>query len=368
MKASHFLENVRVIDLSQYIPGPFATRQLADLGAEVIKIEPPRGDPMRFFMHSDADELSPIYRHLNRGKRICKLDLKSDEGKESLTKLLVGADILLESFRPGVLARLGFDRDKLDKINPELIHCAISGYGQTGPYRLRAGHDINYCALSSVLGRSGTEEQPIISYPPISDHAAAMQASVAMLAALHSREHTGNGCFLDISMCESILSWQYLPILTNSSRRASAILDGGAACYNLYQCADGLYISLGAIEPEFWKNFCCALQKPQWINRHMESMPQKQLIFEVAETIAAYPQAYWQSLLDEVDCSFEILCFPQDLANHPQLKSRQMLTENGPGHPAWIDQQSLEVSSGIEQITSQDQLRWNSNKVLPGIK
>lgn len=259
MKASHFLENVRVIDLSQYIPGPFATRQLADLGAEVIKIEPPRGDPMRFFMHSDADELSPIYRHLNRGKRICKLDLKSDEGKESLTKLLVGADILLESFRPGVLARLGFDRDKLDKINPELIHCAISGYGQTGPYRLRAGHDINYCALSSVLGRSGTEEQPIISYPPISDHAAAMQASVAMLAALHSREHTGNGCFLDISMCESILSWQYLPILTNSSRRASAILDGGAACYNLYQCADGLYISLGAIEPEFWKNFCCAL-------------------------------------------------------------------------------------------------------------
>jgi crotonobetainyl-CoA:carnitine CoA-transferase CaiB-like acyl-CoA transferase len=360
VSAQRFLDNVRVLDLSQYIPGPFATRQLADLGAEVIKIEPPRGDPMRFFMHSDADQLSPIYRHLNRGKRICKLDLKSDEGKKSLTELLVGADILLESFRPGVLARLGFDRDKLDKINPGLIHCAISGYGQTGPYRLRAGHDINYCALSSVLGRSGTEEQPIISYPPISDHAAAMQATIAMLAALHSREQSGSGCFLDISMCESILSWQYLPILTSSSNRASAILDGGAACYNIYQCADGLYISLGAIEAEFWKNFCGALQKPQWENRHMEHMPQKKLIAEVAKTIAAQPRTYWQALLDEVDCSFEILCFPLDLADHPQLKSRQMLTENGPGYPAWINQQPVEVSSEIEQITSQDQLRWNS--------
>ena len=123
-------------------------------------------------------------------------------------------------------------------------------------------------------------------------------------------------------MCESILSWQYLPILTNSSKRASAILDGGAACYNLYQCADGLYISLGAIEPEFWKNFCAALQKPQWIIRHMESMPQKQLITEVAETMAARAPAYWQSLLDDVDCCFEILCFPQDLASLPPLKSR----------------------------------------------
>ena len=112
MKAYRFLENVRVIDLSQYIPGPFATRQLADLGAEAIKIEPPRGDPMRFFMHSDENELSPIYRHLNRGKRVCKLDLKSASGKQTLRELITEADILLESYRPGVLARLGFDRDR----------------------------------------------------------------------------------------------------------------------------------------------------------------------------------------------------------------------------------------------------------------
>jgi crotonobetainyl-CoA:carnitine CoA-transferase CaiB-like acyl-CoA transferase len=178
MKASRFLENVRVLDLSQYIPGPFATRQLADLGAEVIKIEPPRGDPMRFFMHGDADEISAIYQHINRGKRVCKLDLKSTSGKQKLLELLVDADILLESFRPGVLARLGFDRNELDRINPGLIHCALSGYGQNGPYALRAGHDINYNALCSQSIVSGTAQQPEIAYPPIADHAEIGRAHV----------------------------------------------------------------------------------------------------------------------------------------------------------------------------------------------
>ncbi len=174
MPAPGFLHGVRVIDLSQYAPGPFATRQLADLGADVIKIEPPQGDPMRFFMHRETHQVSPIYRHLNRGKRICKLDLKTEQGKNKLRRLLGDADILLESYRPGVLARLGFDRDHLDQINPRLIHCALSGFGQTGPYRLRAGHDINYNALSSVQTLSGTIDQPVICYPPMADHAAAL--------------------------------------------------------------------------------------------------------------------------------------------------------------------------------------------------
>ena len=143
------LGDVRVIDLSQYIPGPFATRQLADLGAEVIKIEPPGGDPMRRFMHRDGAEPSPVYRHLNRGKRVCELDLNSVGGRETLAALIVDADILLESYRPAVLARLGFDHQQLAQINPGLIHCSLSGYGQTGPYAERSGHDINYCALSS---------------------------------------------------------------------------------------------------------------------------------------------------------------------------------------------------------------------------
>ena len=360
MKANGFLENLRVIDLSQYIPGPFATRQLADLGAEVIKIEPPRGDPMRFFMHSNENELSPIYRHINRGKRVCKLDLKSESGKQSLRELIVDADILLESYRPGVLARLGFDRDQLDRINPGLIHCALSGYGQNGPYALRAGHDINYNALSSQSIVSGTAQRPIIAYPPIADHAAAMQASIAMLAALHARGNSPGSTYLDISIAESIMAWQYLPILTNTAERAESLLNGGAACYNIYQCADERFISLGAIETGFWKNFCEAVQKPKWITRQYESMPQRTLVAEVAEHFAQHPLSHWHQLLDTVDCCYAPLLTPGELSAHPQIQARQMLPESGPSYPAWINQQPVEVSSEIEQITSREELRWNS--------
>ena len=360
MNSQRLLKDVRVIDLSQYIPGPFATRQLADLGAEVIKVEPPGGDPMQFFMHTAKDELSPVYRHLNRGKRICQLDLKSEPDRETLLVLIADADILLESFRPGVLARLGLDSDRLAQVNPGLIHCALSGYGQTGPYARRAGHDINYCALSSQSIVSGTAEQPVIGYPPIADHAAAMQASTAMLAALYARAGNPAGIYLDISMTESILAWQYLPILNRSGERATSILNGGAACYNLYQCADGGFISLGAIETAFWENFCAALNKPEWIHRQFESMPQKALIAEVSAVISSHPRKHWCKLLDDVDCCFEALLDTHEPEQQAQFISRGALTDHGPNYPAWINNQPVDITIEVEQITSRDQLRWNS--------
>ena len=358
MKAHRFLENVRVIDLSQYIPGPFATRQLADLGAEVIKIEPPTGDPMRSFMHGNADELSPIYRHLNRGKRVCKLDLKSTADKQLLRALIKDADILLESFRPGVLARLGFDRSELDRINPGLIHCALSGFGQNGPYALRSGHDINYNALSSQSIVSGSAQRPIIGYPPIADHAAALQASVAMLAALHARGHNPGSIYLDISIAESIMSWQYLPILTSAEARAASILNGGAACYNIYQCADERFISLGAIETGFWKNFCDALQKPRWITRQYETMPQQALIAEVAEHISRHPLDYWHQLLDAVDCCYAPLLTSAQLSANPQIQARGSLSESGPNYPGWINDTVVEIDASITEIEDPQSLHW----------
>jgi len=360
MPSQRLLENVRVIDLSQYIPGPFATRQLADLGAEVIKIEPPSGDPMRHFMDGDKDELSPIYRHLNRGKRVCKLDLKTDRERQLLSDLLVDADILLESFRPGVLDRLGFARDKLERINPGLIHCALSGYGQNGPYAQRAGHDINYCALSAQSIVSGSAERAIIGYPPIADHAAAMQASIAILAALHAKNSGHGGVYLDISMTESMLAWQYLPLLGNASQRAASILNGGAACYNIYQCADRQFISLGAIESGFWKNFCESLDQPQWISRQYEAMPQRELIDEVAAVIGTKNRGYWQQKLDPVDCCFQGLFAPDELAQQPQLKFRQAINGHGPNYPAWINQQAVTPATGLEELAPNDELRWRS--------
>jgi crotonobetainyl-CoA:carnitine CoA-transferase CaiB-like acyl-CoA transferase len=360
MHPQRMLEDVRVIDLSQYIPGPFATRQLADLGAEVIKIEPPGGDPMRRFMQQGNGPPSPVYRHLNRGKRVCELDLKAAAGRGALGELLAGADILLESFRPGVLARLGFARERIDAINPRLIHCALSGYGQTGPWAQRAGHDINYCALSSQSIVSGSARRPLIGYPPIADHAAALQAAVAILAALHARDNHQRGIYLDISMTESILSWQYLPILSGADERAANILNGGAACYNLYRSADGAFVSLGAIETAFWKNFCAAVKHPQWIERQYEAMPQRQLIDEVSALFASRPLAYWHDLLNPVDCCFEVLFTPAQLARHPQFEARAALTTEGPTYPARINQQVVATALDFEQIDDLRQLGWRT--------
>jgi crotonobetainyl-CoA:carnitine CoA-transferase CaiB-like acyl-CoA transferase len=358
MTAPRFLEGVRVIDLSQYIPGPFATRQLADLGADVIKIEPPAGDPMRRFMATKSDEPSAIYRHVNRGKRVCRLDLKQEHDRRKFSELLRDADILLESYRPGVLARLGFDRERLGEINARLIHCALSGFGQTGPWAPRAGHDINYCAVAGQSIGSGTGERPIIAYPPIADHAGAMQAAVAMLAALHGRRDNATGTFLDVSITESILAWQYLPALGGGSQRAATILNGGAACYNIYRCADGAFISVGAIETSFWKNFCTALRRPDWIARQYETMPQVDLIAAVAEEIGEHPADYWHRLLDSVDCCYAPLLEPNGLSANPQFSARRSCSEDGPAYPAWINDARLAVERDIDATENPATLRW----------
>ena len=358
MPANLLLDGVRILDLSQYIPGPFATRQLADLGAEVIKVEPPGGDPMRYFMHSDKNKLSPVYRHLNRGKRVCRLDLKSEPGKQSLTELLTRADILLESFRPGVLQRLGFGREQLDQINPRLIHCALSGYGQSGPYRNRAGHDLNYCAASGALGLSGISERPLMSFPPIADHAGAMQASSLMLAALHARSRSGKGLFLDVSLFESCLSWQYLPMLADNGARAESLLNGGAACYNIYRCSDGFFITLAALEPQFWQRFCNAVNRDDWLPRHYEAMPQYNFIAELGDLFARHPRNYWEGIFASVDCCYEALLMPDEVANHVQAHDRGLFYAGEPGYPGFIDGQPVSVDKDFVEIGPDEALDW----------
>ena len=348
-----------MLDLSQFIPGPFATRQLADLGAEVIKIEPPAGDPMRRFMHDSNDSMSAVYRHLNRGKRICRLDLKSDRGKACLRDLITDADILLESFRPGVLERLGFGPDILKQLNPRLIHCALSGYGQTGPYRLRAGHDINYSAASGALQVSGTNERPVIEYPPVVDHASAMQASITILGALYAREQSGKGAYLDISLFETILSWQYYPLLNNESARAESLINGGAACYNIYQSADGQFVTLGAVETHFWQRFCETVDRPEWIERQFETMPQDNLIAELNQLFNQQPVKHWNQLFLTVDCCYEPVIFPHDSGSHVQIKARESLTTNGPVYPGMINHKRVFTDPNPFEFAADDTPRWD---------
>ena len=359
--SGRFLGGIKVLDLSQFVPGPFATRQLADLGAEVIKVEPPNGDPMRRFMHDNDDTLPAVYRHLNRGKRICRLDLKTDAGKQCLRDLITDADILLESFRPGVVEKLGFGRDVLDQLNPRLIHCALSGYGQTGPYRLRAGHDINYAAASGSLQVSGTSERPVIGYPPIVDHAGAMQASITILGALYAREHSGKGAYLDISLFETMFSWQYYPLLNHEPARAESLLNGGAACYNIYQCEDGKFVSLGAVESHFWQRFCETVDSPQWTERQFESMPQTGLIAEVNQLISTHPSKYWNRLFATVDCCFEMIVFPDKSDLHPQIQARNALSEHGPGYPGLINDEPVFTDHEIFEFNVDDTPRWRAS-------
>ncbi len=356
-----FLSPYKILDLSQYIPGPYATRQLADLGANVIKVEPPAGDPMRHFMSESTQqsEYSPIYQHLNRGKRIVKIDLKHPSGKASLSRLIKAADVLLESFRPGVMARLGFDRDTLNTLNPTLIHCALSGFGQNGPYAQRAGHDLTYCAVSGALSNSGTHERPVMSFPPIADHAGAMQAANTILAALLNRTHTKQGAFIDVSLYESALAWQYLNFNETDPKRESLLLNGGAACYNIYQTADGRFIALAPLETKFWIAFCEALAKPEWIDRQSEALPQTELIQTISELFKTQPLSHWNAVFDGVDCCYEPILLADDVAKHPHVISRKNLNHTNPQYAAWIDDEAVVTANNLTMVEDGNNIEWN---------
>jgi len=323
------LQGCRVLDLSQYLPGPYATRLLADLGAEVVKVEPPGGDPMRTFIFQDHDAISPLYKQINAGKTVIRLDLKSDRDNARFVRLVESADVLLESYRPGVMARLGFNRERLSSLNPGMVHCAISGFGQEGPASQRAGHDLTYLALSGMLYHTGTMATPVIPFPPVSDYAAGLQAAGMILAALLRRERQGSGCFIDTSLFETVLSWQSFG--QAGAQRAErqfepgrGLITGGVACYQIYRTADEKFVVLGALEEKFWHTFCHAVGRPGWLNRQHEPMPQTSLIREVQELFATAPRDAWVEQLSGTDCCFEPLLAPQEVARHPQVMQRQL--------------------------------------------
>jgi alpha-methylacyl-CoA racemase len=292
------LKGVRVLDLSQYIPGPYASLQLAELGAEVIKVEVPGGDPMRTFGVKKGG-ISAFYTHLNRGKHIVELNLKQEEGQATFKELLSSANILLEGFRPGTLKRLGFAPENLANINPNLIVCSLSGFGQDGPDALRGGHDLGYAARAGLYSGKRTKPAPI--FPPVADHAGALQALSAMLAALYQQEKTGRGCNLDISLVDPVLAWQYLL----DSDAVSGHISGDAAYYNIYETADNRFVTLAALEAKFWSAFCTAVSRPEWVDRQAEPMPQTSLIAELNDLLGDQPLSYWQATFDGVDCCFE---------------------------------------------------------------
>lgn len=324
-----------MLDLSRLLPGPYCSLLLADLGMEVLKVEDPeQGDYLRMIGPIRKND-SANFLALNRNKKSMILNLKVKEGKEIFYKLIQSYDIVLESFRPGVMERLGIGYQELKNGNPRIILCSLSGYGQDGPYRERSGHDINYIGLGGVLELTGMKNSPPI--PPAVQIAdiggGGMMAAIAILAAAIHREKTGKGQFLDISMMDGVVSWLSMHagkyfMDGELPKRGEMHLTGRYACYQVYATKDGRYMSLGAMEQKFWKNFCEAIGRRDLIyKQYIEGEEQLRVIEEIQELFKTKTQKEWIDFFKNVDACCEPILTFEEVFHHPQVLHRQMVME-----------------------------------------
>lgn len=289
------LTGIRILDLTRLLPGAFATLLLADLGADVIKIEDMKGGDMMRYMPP-----SQLFQALNRGKRSCALDIRSDPGRESFLKMSACADVLMESFRPGTLDRQGLGWEALRAVNPRMIYCSLTGYGQKHQLAARAGHDVNYMALDGLLaGR----DRPLTSQ--IADFCGGYAAALAVTAAVHGRASTGQGTYLDISLAAAAL-----PLLV--TRMGLEQLTGFLGCYNVYETADGKHMSVGALEPKFFENLVTALGRPDLIELQYETGEQESLRRELAAIFRTRTRDEWEQFFADRDACVEPVLNPDE--------------------------------------------------------
>ncbi len=329
------LAGVRILDLSRLLPGPFCTMLLGDFGADVVKVEEPhRGDYIREWQPRIGKN-SGFHVVLNRNKRSLTLNLKSPAGQEIFRQLARNADVLLEGFRPGVMARLGLDYQSLCAINPRLIYGSLSGYGDHGPRFQRAGHDINYLALSGVLSYSGRDGRPTVPGVQIGDlGGGALLAAFSIALALLVRERQGEGQYLDIAMLDGSFMWNCLrwgKYLADGEipRPGDDVLNQGFACYNLYETRDGRYMSLGALEPQFWRAFCAAVAHPEWdqSNYIEPGLHQEDLKKAVAGLFREKTQAAWVAHLAQHDCCCEPVLNLEEASRDSHIQARQLVVD-----------------------------------------
>jgi alpha-methylacyl-CoA racemase len=302
------LSGVRVVDLTRYIPGPYCTMLLGDLGADVIKVEePPFGDPVRAVPPAVEGE-SAAHAALNRNKRSMVVDIRRDEGASVVRRLAVTADVFIEAYRPGVLERRGLGVARLIGENPRLVYCSLTGYGQDGPLAARAGHDIDYMALGGLLATlRGADGRPLMPGAQVADMTGAFLATIGILAALQARERTGRGQHVDVSMLEGVLALMTVPA---ARRRAGAAetneLTGTHACYNVFRCRDGKYVAVGALEPKFWESLCRALGLQQLVGRQWAcGSVREETLRAVQDVFASRDRAEWLRDLSSVDACVE---------------------------------------------------------------
>jgi crotonobetainyl-CoA:carnitine CoA-transferase CaiB-like acyl-CoA transferase len=337
------LAGIRVLDLSRLLPGPYLTMILADMGADVVKVEDPRvGDYLRAFPPAKGG-IAGRFLAINRGKRSLALDLKAPAGRDAFLRLVEKADVVVESFRPGVLDKLGVGVAAMTARNPKIVVCSISGYGQTGPYVHRAGHDLNYISLAGVTAMGGGERggPPTMPGVQIADLAGgALWGATALLGALVGRERTGQGAHLDISMTEGALALLAAELgnldCGAHPTRGAETINGGLACYQLYRTADGRWLSVGALEPKFWLAFSAAIgRKPDLAELAASPDQQQRIRGEIQAVIGTRPLAEWLAVLAVHDCCCEPVLEMDELPGHPLHREREVFftIDGGPAGP-----------------------------------
>jgi crotonobetainyl-CoA:carnitine CoA-transferase CaiB-like acyl-CoA transferase len=327
------LAGIKVLDLTRLLPGPYCTMILGDFGAEVIKIEQPEsGDYARWYQ--------PLfkgmgYRHiiLNRNKKSITIDLKCKEGKEIFYKLAKDADVIIESFRPGVVKKLSIDYNSIKEINHKIIYCSLSGFGQTGPLKMEAGHDLNYISLAGITSLTGQRDgKPYIPGIQIADLTGGLFALNGILMGLLTRNNTNEGQYIDISMHDCAIS--LLPSDASNlfgglgvTRRGESRLTGQLPNYSIYETSDGRYMAVGALEEKFWENFCHAIDRKDLIDRIQDPNDRERLFEDMESIFRRKTQKDWILLLEGKDTCITPVCELDEVFEHPQVKTREMILE-----------------------------------------
>jgi alpha-methylacyl-CoA racemase len=331
------LSDVKVLDLSRLLPGGFCSLLLADFGADVLKVEDTgMGDYIRWSppYHEGAEDTakSALFLALNRGKRSIRLDLKSEAGRDVLLRLARDHDVLLESFRPGVMERLGVGYERLREENPGLVYCAITGYGQDGPYTARSGHDMNYLGLNGLLGLTGDAGgPPVQAAGQIADvGGGALTAAFGILAALRERDRSGEGQLVDVSMFDGSLAWLALVAARyladgQTPRRGGLELAGSLICYRPYACKDG-WVTLGALEPKFWQAWCRGVGREDLIEKQF-SAAGSEAHAEVEQVFLTRTRDEWTEFASQHDCCLEPVLDLDEALDSELVRAREMVVK-----------------------------------------
>jgi crotonobetainyl-CoA:carnitine CoA-transferase CaiB-like acyl-CoA transferase len=327
------LKGIRILDLTQLYPGPLATMMLADLGADVVRLDHPGRLDILHYLPPFIGKESAAYLSLNRSKRSLALDTGKEEGRQVFFDLVRTADVVVEQFRPGVLDKIGIGYDQAVPFNPRIIYVSITGFGQDGPYRKRAGHDINYIALAGLLSQVKKGGEMVLPGFQTADVVGGgYMGVIACMAALWNREKTGKGQKIDVSMMDGILPMLTLQLAqywgSQGNTEIVNPLDGSFPFYGVYECADGKHVSLGALEQKFWAGFCQMANKPEWLPLQFPMGEERRKVREeVAGLFKTKSRDEWLRLAEVHDICLSSIHEMQDLERDPQLQAREMIIE-----------------------------------------